>query len=143
LIDRETTMNAWTTWQLLAKTHSFWEVGDFFWTRGAGGSLKTAGLVTAAAAALFLMMLMIIRWIGARSARKIDDPRQLLAELCRAHRLSPFQRQLVTRIARQAGLAHPATVFVEPGVLESAMEAVRDPRAKRAIAALKGKLFGE
>lgn len=133
-------MTGWT-WLMLAETNYFYYLGDHFRPGRSQTNLQGAGIVAAVIATIVLFVLVWSRWQAAHQRRIKNDPWLLLAELCRAHRLSAVQRRLVMRIAGQARLAEPATILLDPAILTGAAERAGNRQLKQALAKLKEQLF--
>ena len=73
-------------------------------------------------------------------ARAASDPRALFYELCRAHRLTRQERNLLWNAAIHYRLEHPALVFALPHYLQQLADA-NEPRSP-ACARLAVRLFG-
>jgi hypothetical protein len=68
--------------------------------------------------ALAAVVVVGVAWLVARFARVLQhrasqSPWRLFKDLCAAHCLNSRERQLLTRLARQRALAHPAVLFVD------------------------------
>jgi hypothetical protein len=68
-------------------------------------------LILAAAVVVAAMWLLLPR-LGGR--RRLNSPRALFYELCRAHGLGASSRRLLRRLAAARGMTNPAALFVEP-----------------------------
>jgi hypothetical protein len=75
------------------------------------------GLMILMAALLAFVALAIIVQRQQRQ-RKVSCPRSLFFEICRAHRLTWFERRLLWRLARSQKLADPARLFLSPECFE-------------------------
>jgi hypothetical protein len=73
----------------------------------------SVAMVAAGAAGIVLIAWLIMRWLSLRERRIHNSPWQLFKDLSAAHGLSQRERQLLTRIAQQYRLDHPAALFVE------------------------------
>ena len=84
---------------------------------------------------------LVSRYLKLRERRKVDSPRALFAELCRAHGLDWPSQQLLYAIANAQRLPSPAQLFVEPDRfdIESLGRAFENRQTQ--IAALRSKLF--
>jgi hypothetical protein len=111
--------------------------------RGRGGTSQYL-LLMVAVAAVVLAIVGFYLWNQSRKSRdgrdKDASPEDILAELCKAHELTRAEQSLIALLARNAHLAQPASVFVDPWPLVEAAEAA-DPDASR-YRALHEKLFG-
>lgn len=77
------------------------------------------------------------------SFRRVNSPRKLFRELCKAHGLKFFQRRLLKQVARWQRLARPAKLFLEPERLETRNLSSRLRARQVALAAISKKLFAE
>jgi hypothetical protein len=67
--------------------------------------------------AALVVGLAVVSYRSSRRARRefdVDSATKLFRELCRAHRLSFGNRQLLKRLAAARSLSDPALLFVEP-----------------------------
>jgi hypothetical protein len=90
--------------------------------------------------AVFWLLMYLWNRYRREVARAASDPRALFYELCRAHRLSRQERNLLWNAAIHYRLEHPALVFALPHYLEHLADA-NDPRSA-AFARLAVRLFG-
>jgi len=82
----------------------------------------------------------------ARSPEILDTPLGLLGELCHTHRIKGRLRRLIERIAEEAQLEHPATMFLSAARFDAAVEAARkrmdlDPKQINQMDQVRQKLF--
>jgi hypothetical protein len=78
-------------------------------SEGVGSNLLALCAVFTVATALWCL---VQRWLKYRSERKIDDPRKLFDDLCRAQRLSRKEKQQLAALAERCGLEDPTVLFV-------------------------------
>jgi len=81
-----------------------------------------------------------------RSKKTGNEPRGLLMELCRAHRLNRGARLLLNRLALAAELKQPAVMLVSPELFEATVDRVQKktpPSTKedKCLAILRRRLF--
>ena len=89
---------------------------------------------------------MICFKIADRAPMAVNTPNLMMHELCRAHRLSAGGRRMLERIADEAQLEQPATMFLGPQHFEAAVEKAGltikyDKRHQTLIAMLRRTLF--
>lgn len=90
--------------------------------------------------AVFWLLMYLWHRYRREVARAANDPRALFYELCRAHRLSRQERNLLWNAAIHYRLEHPALVFALPHYLQQLADA-NEPRSP-ACARLVIRLFG-
>jgi hypothetical protein len=114
-------INAFATWQLLLATRDdsgvFW--GRFDHQRAGFGATEWALII--GATFLLVVVASISYWRAKRQKAEFlsHNPSRLLAELCRAHRLSRSERWLMRRLASAQGLENGCAIFVEPEYFDS------------------------
>jgi len=74
---------------------------------------------SAAAMCLLLASVIVGGWVASRlfkvrERRKMNCPRTLFRDLCRAHGLSSSERNLLLRLASKQSPYNPAGIFLEP-----------------------------
>jgi len=103
-------------------------------------TLITASIVTLLVVIVFLWGL--TRLFNRQEGRRLyNSPKQLFRSLCRAHELDRAQCRLLLQIARTQNVAQPASLFLEPERLDSA---VRQPQFKGqedSLRQLRARLF--
>jgi len=98
--------------QLLAQA-SLIHAGDRFRPGVAQISWQQVALVAGVAVVFVVAAWLAARFARARQRRASQSPWRLFKDLCAAHALDSRERQLLTRLARQRALAHPAVLFVD------------------------------
>jgi len=94
-------------------------------------------------ACLLAVVIWILRRRARRESKQIDNPGLLYQELCRAHRLSWQQRNLLRQVAQERQLANHWELFVEPSHLVAVANSTENPKKKTGLQQLQTKLFGE
>ena len=97
-------------------------------------------LVAFALIAFFWTLLYLWDQFQRRRRSRPQKAESLLRELCKAHKLSYFDQQLLAEVAVQRGLKHPGQLFVDRRLLTELAESP-NPHAAR-LAKLSEKLFG-
>ena len=98
---------------------------------------------------LVLFGMVVVFWFLSRlkdrqeSSRRVNNPRKLFRELCKAHGLKFFQRRLLKQVARWQRLARPAKLFLEPERLEPRNLSPRLRARQDELAVIGKKLFAE
>jgi hypothetical protein len=99
-------------------------------------------VVAVAALLLVLAAAWAAHWFWqARRLATAHCPRRLLHQLCVAHRLRRSERQLIERLVKQHGLAHPALVFLEPALSDPASLGAFGNRNAARLIALQRQIF--
>lgn len=80
------------------------------------------------------------RYFSGRLGGKVNSPRRIFFELCRAHRLTRKESTLLLRIARECGLAQPGILFLDPGYLKQPFKTSVDKARQEK---LRRQIFGE
>ena len=75
--------------------------------------------------------------------RTVRSPRALFQALCRAQGLDRQSRRALWKLAREKFADHPARIFLEPEILESAAAAAVNARQAGLYLSLRVRLFGE
>lgn len=83
------------------------------------------------------------RFIMRRREGVRNDPRYLLRELCQAHGLSRRAERLLRTAAAEVGTPHPGRFFLEPKLLQAALQHEKLRGSKRALRLLYDQLFGD
>ena len=107
---------------LLDQTADFMAMGDHFRAESATINISHLYVLAAFVLAISSTIWALTRWQEGGHAWKIDSPQRLFLELCRTHQLSKEQMNLLRRIVRELQLAHPASLFIDPGHLASAAQ---------------------
>jgi hypothetical protein len=111
-----------------------------FAVRGARTNQQMLVVVVSAAVVIALICLAVYAITYLVNRWQYNSPTSLFRGLCRLHGLNRNARQLLRRVARYHRLAHPARVFTEPGLLDSAR---LSPSSRAFQAALGERLFAE
>jgi hypothetical protein len=79
-------------------------------------SFGWSGIASIAAVSLAIIVCFwaISTYLSIQRQRNSNSPWQLFADLCKAHKLSRGERQMLQRLAGQHRLELPAMLFVEP-----------------------------
>lgn len=105
-------------------------------------SLIVASIVTLLVVIVFLWGLS--RLLNRQEGRRLfNSPKQLFRSLCRAHELSRAQCRLLLQIARSQGATQPASLFLEPELLESAARQPQFKSQQEAFRQLRARLFSD
>lgn len=88
----------------------------------------------------------LIRYVASRPPAIVNAPDGMLHELCKAHRINANGRMLLTMIAEEAGLEHPATLFTgttefDEAVGKATKQMKLDRRKDATLAMLRRRLF--
>jgi hypothetical protein len=98
--------------QLLAQSRLV-HAGDRFRPGQAQVGWQQVAEIAIAAFVVVAAAWLVARIARARQRRASQSPWRLFKDLCTAHALSNRERQLLTRLARQRTLPHPAVLFVD------------------------------
>ncbi len=98
-------------------------------------------LVVAVPAVVALITWLLVRYFKSRDYGNYHHPGRLFRELCRAHQLDRTSRHLLSQLAKERELAHPAVLFVEPRHFE--LHGLNDHWQSRqpTLAALREQIF--
>ncbi|QDU88642.1 hypothetical protein Pla175_20220 [Pirellulimonas nuda] len=124
-------------------TRDQWErLGDRFSGEAAELSATEAWGVALVCIGLLgvLALLSLLARVQSRRSRK-NRPLALLRELCRAHRLSHADRQLLAQVVEECGLICPAEIFVRPDLLAPDRYGSAPAAVRTRIAGLRQRLF--
>jgi hypothetical protein len=73
-------------------------------------------IIAAGAVVIVAIAWLVLRLVAKRERGAAHSPWCLFRELCKAHRLSSRERQLLIRLAKQERLEQPAMLFIEPAI---------------------------
>ncbi|MBI1247536.1 hypothetical protein GC197_06775 [bacterium] len=122
----------WHFTLLANKADEFMAMGDHF--RADSAHVNIAHLLVLALVVLSIasMIWALTRWQEHDFNWGVDNPQKLFLDLCKQHELSTAETNLLRRVCRELQLAQPASLFVDPGLLISAMrlEKYRESQAK-------------
>lgn len=104
------------------------------------------GIWFAIVAVIILAVLAAAFFVYKRSQKTGNEPRGLLMELCRAHRLNRGSRMLLNRLALAAELKQPAVMLVSPELFEATVDRVQSKtplsiKENKCLAILRRRLF--
>jgi hypothetical protein len=99
---------------LAAPGGTFSKLGNTFHQEGAIVGWQAIILIVGSAITIIGIFWLTMRLLRSRQKRNANCPWQLFKELCAAHALSHRDRQLLSQLAHEHRLEHPAMLFVEP-----------------------------
>lgn len=136
-------MNSWLLrFCLFAENERFRALSQGFRGERAELSLSELLLGVACLGGIVLAIWIVGRLLQ-RPVRKVEQrhPGRLFGALCRAHGIGFRGRCVLRELAKEAGLAQPAMLFVSPEVFDAHLDAAPSRRQAR-YAALRKQLFG-
>lgn len=107
---------------LLDQMADFTAMGNHFRTDSATINISHLYVLAAFVLAISSSIWALTRWQKGEHAWNVDSPQKLFLELCRVHQLNKEQMTLLRRIVRELQLPHPASLFIDPGYLASAVQ---------------------
>jgi len=134
-------MNEFNPLLFAAPGGAFSNLGNTFHQEGAIVGWQAIGIIVGAATAIIGAFWLTMRLFRARQRRNTNCPWRLFKDLCAAHHLSYRDRQLLTQLAHQHRLEHPAMLFVEPAWWEAAKLGRAWQRSIGEIHRLRDRLF--
>jgi hypothetical protein len=100
--------------------------------------------VLLAVIAAVLLVAWVVSWYSRRQEhRRRHSASALFNELCRVHKLTWSDRQLLSQLARLAGLDIKARLFLDADAWSRTLPQVTDPNLHQRCVALQEKLFGQ
>jgi hypothetical protein len=99
---------------LAAPGGGFSKLGNTFHQEGAIVGWQAIILITGSAVTIIGAIWLAMRFLRSRQKRNTNCPWRLFKDLCAAHALSHRDRQLLSQLAHEHRLEHPAILFVEP-----------------------------
>lgn len=104
---------------LAAPGGSFSKLGNTFHQEGAIVGWQAIALIVGSAVTIIGVVWLTMRLLKARHKRNANCPWRLFKDLCAAHSLTHRDRQLLSQLAHEHHLEHPAMLFVEPAWWEA------------------------
>lgn len=136
-------MNGILNFAWLLADRSRWErLGDAFTEENARLTMnELLALAGIGVAGLVLIVVLMVLARRQDEQRPYHDPERLFRQLCRLHRLTRKDRQLVRNLAGECGLELPSLMFVQPERFETAELVEQDVNRQDRIRRLRGQLF--
>ena len=124
------------------KADEFMAMGDHF--RAESARLNVAHFLVLALVVLSIASLIwaLTRWQEHDFNWGVDNPQKLFLDLCKQHELNSADTNLLRRVSRELQLAQPASLFVDPALLISAMRLEKYREQHSEISDLGENFFG-
>lgn len=137
-------MNLTWCWMILAADPpaDFSAMGDHF--RPENAAVNVPHLIVLALVVLVISSLIwaLSRWQDEEEGRKIESPQRLFLDLCKQHEFGSSELSLLKRISRELQLANPASLFVDPSLLISAVQLEKFRESNKQVKSIGESLFG-
>ncbi len=115
-----------TAWDILIfadqQMVDFRAMGEHFRADNAHINIPHVIILIVAVLLIATLIWALSRWQENTAAWNLDNPQRLFTDLCKKHELSSHDSMLLKKIGRELQLTHPASLFVDPSLLVSAMQ---------------------
>ena len=112
----------WNLVLLADREADFTAMGDHFRAESAHLNIPHFFVLGLSILTVASLIWALTRWQDNDFAWNLDNPQRLFWDLCRRHELNTNETTLLRKVSRELQLAHPASLFVDPRLLISAMQ---------------------